>query len=743
MKELQTDERDSLVSKWAEEISRHDKRCERWYERCKKITKRYKDERTGAADERSFKFNALWANIQALQPSLYISLPNPEVDRRFLDQDKVGRVVSEALQRSIKFYLSHEVHQVFRQIVLDYLLVGIGTTWIRYVPKFEGPITEGHELPGEDGLQIEQDAEMDGSITWEDVDIDYVHYRDFGHSEGRVWSEVNAVWRRVFMTREELVERFPEHGESIPLNFGVVDRNNENYSEQKYTENKKAIIYEIWDKTSKKAYWICKDYEKILDEKIDPLGLEGFFPCPRPLYATVTNDSLIPTPDAILYQDQSIELDELSQRIAELNKAIKVAGVYDKNCNGVERILNEGVENQLIPVDSWSMFAEKGGLKGAIDWLPLMEVVNARNELEHAFDITKAKMDEITGMNDIRRGQTDAQETATAQQLKSNYSNVRLRDRQFEVQRFIRDNISIVGEIIASFFQPETIKQVTGLKLFDTAQQKEIIVSQIQQQKQQIAAMQQQAQQQGQQVQPKQPPPIPTEVEDMLAQPSWEEVIYMMRNKAMRNFRIDIETDSTIIIDQGKERESRMTLLHGLTNAMEKLVPIATENPMLAPLIGDMVLFGMRGFTVGRQLEGRVEELIVKLEKTSHNPPPKPPTPDQIKAQSENMKLQASAQSQIASQNHEKEILGLQAQLEQQKAQLSAQSEMAKAEIAAQLAQSEQQSQMAHTKFQNELESQRALQQAQLDARLKEMENQFKIQLESIKQSNKQNYIGI
>ena len=32
---------------------------------------------------------------------------------------------------------------------------------------------------------------------------------------------------------------------------------------------------------------------------------------------------------------------------------------------------------KLIPVESWSMFAEKGGLKGAVDLLPLQDVVSA------------------------------------------------------------------------------------------------------------------------------------------------------------------------------------------------------------------------------------------------------------------------------------------------------------------------------------------------------------------------------
>jgi hypothetical protein len=48
----------------------------------------------------------------------------------------------------------------------------------------------------------------------------------------------------------------------------------------------------------------------------DPLKLEGFFPCPPPLNATIAQGSTIPVPDYVLYQDQAEELDDLTGRIA-------------------------------------------------------------------------------------------------------------------------------------------------------------------------------------------------------------------------------------------------------------------------------------------------------------------------------------------------------------------------------------------------------------------------------------------
>ena len=103
----------------------------------------------------------------------------------------------------------------------------------------------------------------------------------------------------------------------------------------------------------------------------DPLHLEGFFPCPCPLNATMTNDTLIPVPDYAEAQDQYMQIDDLTKRIDILTNACKVRGVYDAAAQGVKRVFEEGQEPDLIPIDSWAMFAEKGGLKGAMDWVPI------------------------------------------------------------------------------------------------------------------------------------------------------------------------------------------------------------------------------------------------------------------------------------------------------------------------------------------------------------------------------------
>jgi hypothetical protein len=75
------------------------------------------------------------------------------------------------------------------------------------------------------------------------------------------------------------------------------------------------LIYECWDKETGKVTWLLKSMGEILDEQHDPLELEGFFPCPKPLYSNITTENLEPIPDFTMYQDQAKELDTLADRI--------------------------------------------------------------------------------------------------------------------------------------------------------------------------------------------------------------------------------------------------------------------------------------------------------------------------------------------------------------------------------------------------------------------------------------------
>lgn len=697
-------------------IRQYDKAADKWLRRAKKIVKRYVDERPDGFVNLK-RYNILWSNVETLKPAIYAQTPKPEVQRRFLDKDPVGRRASEVMERCIAYFVNQNPFgSTMRQSRDDYLLVGRGISWVRYVPHFR-PME--NTVPA--GDQITDDRPQE--VAYEDVAADYIHWQDFGHDIARTWEEVSIVWRIVYMTRDQMrARRFPDWNQ-IPLDYVPKDM-----KELADESGKKATVYEIWDKNTKKAFWIAKSWPKFLDVADDPLQLEHFFPCSRPIYGTLSNDSLIPTPDFVEYQDQAAELDDITNRIALLTKAVKAAGVYDASNKELGRLLSEGVNNQLIPVDSWAALMEKGGLKNALALLPMQEIAQTLLNLYEAREKVKQDLYEITGMSDIIRGASNPNTTATAEKIKSNFVTLRLSEKQREMQRFARNTIEIMGNVIAIHFSLETIQRVSGVKLL-TAQQK----AQLQQAPSMpnTSAGQYPPAPSGT-AQPTTPPAIPEELQELLSEPTWEEVYALLKDSPERCFRIDIETDSTIAADQQQEQEQAVQFLTSLGGFIQQAEQ-AAQNPDLVPLLGQMLAFGVRRFPIGRELEGVIDDTIEKMTKKAAQPQPPKPDPDMAKVQMTGQLGQMKLQQDAALENQRMQN---DMRIEQMKGQIAQQAEEAKASREAQMQlmamhlDAQKEAQQQH--FEQQMEAMKAGMQAQFDRWKAELDAKTKVEVAEI-----------
>lgn len=131
-------------------------------------------------------------------------------------------------------------------------------------------------------------------------------------------------------------------------------------------------------------------------------------------------------------------------------------------------------------------------------------------------------------------------------------------------------------------------------------------------------------------------------------------VMALLRDGMMRRFRIDIEVDSTIAGDESQERQDRMSFIESTTKFVQAWGPVIAANPAMAPLAGELLLFGSRAFRIGSSMEEVIEETVDKLEQQAAQPkPPPPPNPveeskiqqAQIKANAEGQKAAAGVQT--------------------------------------------------------------------------------------------------
>jgi len=658
---------------WKAEIRAFDKdeQTKEWRKRGTQVVDRYRDKRVGIsgyADDRTKKYNMLWSIVNTTMPAVYSRPPTPIVMRRFTDPDQVARVASIILERVLDFQLcfQSDFHPSIKHALQDRLLPGMGVVWVRYQKAQESPTGT---------IDDDYYAKLSGELAA----VDYVYWEDFGWVSSRTWEEVPALWRIVYMTRDELCARFGDDiGERVPLDYTPARHPDANQSTRETDEPKSEVfkqakIYEVWDKRTSTVCWLSMRMADLLDEKDDPMGFPGFFPCPKPLFATNTTGNLIPQPDYCMYQDQAREIDAITNRLDYLIQACKVVGVYDQSQEGIQRIFTEGLENQLIPIDTWAAFADKGGIKGSIDWVPLDTVIEVIQQLYQARQQMIQDIYQITGISDIVRGASNPHETLGAQQIKTQFTSVRLDAQKQELARFVTDVLKLMGHVAVRFFDIHTLIAQSAIMQSPDGQ-KAIKEAQ--------AAMAQRmmapptspgvpmslpgagpsAPPPGAQPLPGGMLPAPPSA-GMPAPPApnvvpWpaplatstqnivQQAIQLLRAGQLADYRIEIASDSLIEPDLDAQRDATNAFITGVTQFLQQAIPAVEANPQIAPIAQSLLMFGIRNFRVGRDIEGVIESAF---EQMRANPPPPKPDPKvmQIQAQQQSDAQDRQAEMQL------------------------------------------------------------------------------------------------
>ncbi len=129
-------------------------------------------------------------------------------------------------------------------------------------------------------------------------------------------------------------------------------------------------------------------------------------------------------------------------------------------------------------------------------------------------------------------------------------------------------------------------------------------------------------------------------------QQMWPEALQLLRDDRLNSFRIDIETDSTIAID---EADAASRWAEYLKNMQAVIGAVTQETPpeFVTPVIEASLAY-VRTLRTGRSVEGQLEKSLEtweqKIKQAQENPQPPPPDPNLIKAQTEQQRVQQDGQ---------------------------------------------------------------------------------------------------
>lgn len=508
------------------------------------------------------------------------------------DIETAASVIQKALEVVVEDEHSDEA---IKMSVKDVLLPGRGVCRVRWKPQMATePVLAGDgvtPLPGPDGQPQTRDVKV-----WEMVDDEYVYWEDLLVDPVRAAPDMNWIAFRHLFTESDLDAEFagsPEYdnlkaknrvGDILkwtdesaaksPVGGGSAMKSAQGLGDH----IKKAMVWEIWDRTKRRIIWFIREVSG-LTLRVDPdsLQLEGFYPIPVPMLAVTTTDSRIPRPYYDLYANLASDLDETSKRISALTKMIKVRGAYNSSSREMSDILTAG-DNKMVPVDGVDMI--NGGLANHIWLVPIVEWMNALDKLLLAKEQQKQSIYEIMGISDIMRGATKASETATAQRIKGSMGMGRLEDAKQAASNFVRDLLRLKAEVICQNFDAATLEAMTGEKVTP-------------------------------------------------------QVMDILRSDFQRTCAIDIETDSTIAVDEQAEQQGMAQVMQAVQAVMQGAMGMLQSGvlppPQVVMLSLELLKMALHPIRYSRgvvQLINQFEEqLQAQIAMQAMQPPMPPPMP--------------------------------------------------------------------------------------------------------------------
>ena len=529
-----------IGTQWLERIEESERRERNWYSEAERAEAHYSADEEGS-DDALPDFNIVHSNVETIVPAIINSAPSPNIRPGHGQNDKPAKNVADIFEKTIEAQTDDDrLEEEAEGVAQDAFLAGRGVIRVLFDADEIPAVVAEHP---DTGISFEISP---AEVINERLLYQVVSWRDYREGPAKRWRDVPWVAFRHEVGEDE--RQRLEDPELMALQRSETDPENEELE---------ATIWEIWCRETGKVYMVSDVSAKVLAIKPDPLGLKRFFPCAKPMQPITVTKHRVPVCPYAIYRKLALELDTATKRINKIMKGLKVRGAIAADADVVE-FLAEADDNDIVAVPNIENIAAAGGLSKAIAWWPIDMAIAVLRELYMEREQTRQAIYEITGISDIVRGQSSAAETATAQQIKTEWGSLRVKKMQKQIQRVIRDVYVISAEIISRHFSYETLMKTTGIQIG------------------------------------------PAEA--------------AMLEKPLDHYRIDVETDSTIRADLTKSRREMSEFLTGTANFFQTMAPVVAQAPATAGAIAKMYAAFARQFSLGKAGEDALEEFIAMAE---------------------------------------------------------------------------------------------------------------------------------
>lgn len=449
------------------------------------------------------------------------------------------------------------------------------------------PYTGPDVLQDEDGTFVYTDQVIDVEderVCIEPISYDHIYI----DPDIKRWNRCRRLAFELYFSKPEFTEMFGAEA-LTELKFAAWEDNDESFE-----KNQTIQVFEYWDDYDKETYWFSKSSRKFLKPINDlysdvevpvsngRLNLKKFWPCTPPVILNASSKKFWPTPEYYQINDLFLEVDNLFSKMMRTTRAIRAKLMFDNNIEGLESALSELSESEAIGVPNLSAALTKAGgnINNAAQYLDISTLTQSLEVTYKALEQRLNLIYKLTGTSDLLQGLiTDGtQRTFGERQMTEKYALNQIAEPQSKMADFNRDILELGCEIIIKNFKDESIAKYTIPKTLPPEHQK-----------------------------------------------NYSSALQLLKDDNQR-FRIELETDSTIAINEQYDKQMRQELTNTITSSLEKAADIATSQPALLQLELHALKFLIQGFRQSKLFQGEfttaIDDVIKQSEDAQKNAKP-------------------------------------------------------------------------------------------------------------------------
>jgi len=488
---------------------------------------------------------------------------------------------------------------------------------VNYFDAEGNPIDPATLKADDEGQYIEHDEVVE--VTHEKICLEPVLYNAmYVDPECRRWRRAKRWAFEEYYSVPEFKEIF---GDAAYLELSLGDQ--EKNKEKSKRKEKTIRVYEYWDAYDKEVYWFAdesRDFIKPRGDYYTPIegeesdtgnglyDLEQFVPAVKPLIINAPIDEFWPVPEYDQLCDLFEEIHTLFARMMSISKAIRGILIYDKNVQGLSAAVSASRDAETfgVPNLAQALAAAGGKLDNVAQYLNILPLIQSLQSISEQLEQRLNTIQRLTGTGDLLQGMqsnTSRDRTLGEAQMLEKYANNQLAEFQRKMQEFVRDCYQLMTEC--------------ALKNFSDASLERYMM----------------------------PQTLPPE-----HQKNYPAALGMLKDD-MKRFRIELETDSTIALNEQYDKAMRIELVGTATSALEKVAQIAESQPALLEIELRFLKHLVQGFRQSKMFQQDISEAIDNVIKQSQEAAKNAPPPfdvEQAKHAIEQGKLQQQAQESQA-----------------------------------------------------------------------------------------------